>query len=62
MEGHILSTHDLEIFSLVVRSELKNKVKSVANLRGDLKSASQRPGASSWYLGSLFLKKAGLES
>ena len=56
----VLSTHDLEIFSLVVRSELKNKVKSVANLRG-MKVGFSTPGASSWYLGSLFLKKAGLD-
>ena len=56
----VLSTHDLEIFSLVVRSELKNKVKSVADLRG-MKVGFSTPGASSWYLGSLYLKKAGLD-
>ncbi len=56
----VLSTHDLEIFSLVVRSELKNKVKSVADLRG-MKVGFSTPGASSWYLGNLFLKKAGLD-
>jgi NitT/TauT family transport system substrate-binding protein len=56
----ILSTHDLEIFSLVVRSELKDKVKTVADLRG-LKVGYSTPGASSWYLGSLYLKKAGLD-
>lgn len=56
----VLSTHDLEIFSLVVRSELKNKVKRVADLRG-MKVGFSTPGASSWYLGSVFLKKAGLD-
>jgi NitT/TauT family transport system substrate-binding protein len=56
----VLSTHDLEIFSLVVRQELRNKVKSVADLRG-MKVGFSTPGASSWYLGSLFLKKAGLD-
>lgn len=56
----ILSTHDLEIFSLVVRSEMKNKVKTVADLRG-MKVGFSTPGASSWYLGSVFLKKAGLD-
>jgi ABC-type nitrate/sulfonate/bicarbonate transport system substrate-binding protein len=56
----VLSTHDLEIFSLVVRSALKDKVKTVSDLRG-LKVGFSTPGASSWYLGSLFLKKAGLD-
>src|SRR5579862_9775811 len=56
----LLSTHDLEIFSLVVRNELKDKVKTVADLKG-MKVGFSTPGASSWYLGSLFLKKAGLD-
>lgn len=56
----VFSTHDLEIFSLVVRSELKNKVRTVADLRG-MKVGFSTPGASSWYVGSLFLKKAGLD-
>lgn len=56
----VLATHDLEIFSLVVRSELKDKVKSVADLRGR-KVGFSTPGAASWYMGSLFLKKAGLD-
>lgn len=56
----VLSTHDLEIFSLVVRSELKDKVKTVADLRG-MKVGFSTPGAASWYLGSVFLKKAGLD-
>ncbi len=56
----VLSTHDLEIFSLVVRSKLKDKVKTVADLRG-MKVGFSTPGAASWYLGSVFLKKAGLD-
>ncbi len=56
----IISTHDLEIFSLVVRTELKDKVKTVADLRG-MKVGFSTPGAASWYMGSLFLKKAGLD-
>ncbi len=56
----VLSTHDLEIFSLVVRSDLKDKVKSVGDLRG-MKVGFSTPGAGSWYMGSLFLKKAGLD-
>jgi ABC-type nitrate/sulfonate/bicarbonate transport system substrate-binding protein len=55
----VISTHDLEIFSLVVRSELKDRVKTVADLRG-MKVGFTTPGAASWALGSVFLKKAGL--
>lgn len=55
----ILSTHDLEIFSLVVRSQLRDKVRTVADLRG-LKVGFSTPGAGSWYMGELFLKKSGL--
>lgn len=56
----IVSTHDLEIFALVVRSELRDKVKTVADLRG-MKVGFSTPGAGSWYMGSVFLKKAGLD-
>lgn len=56
----VMSMHDLEIFSLVVRSELKDKVKSVGDLRG-MTVGFSTPGAGSWYMGSLFLKKAGLD-
>jgi ABC-type nitrate/sulfonate/bicarbonate transport system substrate-binding protein len=56
----VLSTHDLEIFSLVVRSQLKNEVKTVADLRGRTVGFST-PGAGAWYMGSVFLKKAGLD-
>lgn len=56
----VLSTHDREIFSLVVRNSLKDKVKTVADLKG-MKVGFSTPGASSWYLGSLYLKKAGLD-
>ncbi len=56
----LLSLHDLEIFSLVVRNQLKDKVKSVADMRG-LKVGFSTPGAGSWYMGELFLKKSGLD-
>ncbi len=56
----ILSTHDLEIFSLVVRNELKDKVKTVADLKG-MKVGFSTPGASAWEIGSVFLKNAGLD-
>lgn len=55
----ILTTHEREIFSLVVRSELQDQVKAVADLRGR-KVGFSTPGAGSWYLGSLYLKQAGL--
>jgi len=57
----VLATHDLEIFSLVVRKELEGKVKTVADLKG-MKVGFSTPGASSWYIGSLFLKNAGLDT
>src|SRR5712691_4057140 len=56
----LLSLHDLEIFSLVVRSPLRDKVKTVADVRG-LKVGFSTPGAGSWYMGELFLKKSGLD-
>ena len=57
----VLATHDLEIFSLVVRKELEGKVKTVADLKG-MKVGFSTPGASAWYIGSLFLKNAGLDT
>jgi NitT/TauT family transport system substrate-binding protein len=56
----VLSCHDLEIFSLVVRRELEGQVRTVADLRGR-KVGFSTPGAASWYMGELFLKKAGLD-
>jgi NitT/TauT family transport system substrate-binding protein len=56
----VLSTHDLEIFSLVVRSQLKDKVKTVTDLRG-MRVGFSTPGAGSWYMGELYLKKSGLD-
>jgi NitT/TauT family transport system substrate-binding protein len=56
----LLSLHDLEIFSLVVRSQLKDKVKTVQDVRG-LKVGFSTPGAGSWYMGQLYLKKSGLD-
>ncbi len=56
----VAALHDLEIFSLVVRNELKDKVKTVADLKG-MKVGFSSPGASAWYIGSLYLKRAGLD-
>jgi len=56
----VLSTHDLEIFSMVVRSQLRDKVKTVGDLRG-LRVGFSTPGAGSWYMGELYMKKSGLD-
>src|SRR5215831_14187726 len=56
----LVSLHDLEIFSLVVRSQLKDKVRTVPDIKG-LKVGFSTPGSGSWYLGELYLKKSGLD-
>lgn len=56
----VASLHDKEIFTLVVRSELKDKVKTVADLRG-LRVGFSSPGAGAWAAASLYLKKSGLD-
>lgn len=56
----IFSAHDLEIFSLVVRSDLEGEVDSVEDLEG-MKVGYSDPGSGSWYMGSVFLRKAGLD-
>src|SRR5262249_24657787 len=56
----LVATHDREAFSLIVRSELKESVKSVADLRGR-KVGYSMPGSGAWALGTAFLKKAGLD-
>jgi len=56
----ILAVHDKEIFSLVVRSELKDRVKTVSDLRG-MKVGFSAPGAGAWAAASLYLKKSGLD-
>jgi len=55
----VLTTYDREIFSLVVRSQLKDKVKQVSDLRG-MKVGFSTPGAGSWAMGNVYLEKAGL--
>lgn len=56
----IASMHDMETFSLLVRSELKDQVKTVADLKGRTVGFST-PGAGAWALGSVFLRGAGLD-
>jgi len=56
----VIELHDQEIFGLVVRSQLKDQVKTVKDLKGR-KVGYTTPGSGSWALGNVFLKKAGLD-
>jgi NitT/TauT family transport system substrate-binding protein len=56
----VIELHDQEIFGIVVRSQLKDQVKSVKDLRGK-KLGFTTPGSGSWALGNVYLKKAGLD-
>ena len=56
----VLALHDREIFSLVVRNELKGQVRRVEDLRGKAVGFSL-PGAGSWMAANVFLRKAGLD-
>jgi ABC-type nitrate/sulfonate/bicarbonate transport system substrate-binding protein len=56
----VLALHDREIFSLVVRNELKGQVKQVQDLRGRI-LGSPIPGSGGWMAANLFLRKAGLD-
>jgi len=56
----LIALHDREIFNLLVRSEHRDRVRSVADLRG-MRVGFSTPGAGSWYIGSVFLKSAGLD-
>ncbi len=55
----VLTTYDREIFSMIVRTPLKDRVKQVADLKG-MKVGFSTPGAGSWAMGSVYLEKAGL--
>lgn len=56
----VFQTHDREIFSFVVRSALKDKVKTVADLKG-MTVGFTTPGAGAWAFAQIFLKQAGLD-
>ncbi len=56
----VFQTHDREIFSFVVRSGLKDKVKTVADLKG-MKVGFTTPGAGAWAFAQIFLKQAGID-
>ncbi|TMF53555.1 MAG: hypothetical protein E6I19_13355 [Chloroflexi bacterium] len=55
----VVSTYDREIFSLLVRTQLKDKVKTVADLKG-MNIGVTGPGSGSWAMANVYLKKAGL--
>jgi NitT/TauT family transport system substrate-binding protein len=56
----LVSMHDREAFSLIVRSDLRKTVKTLGDLRGK-RIGYSTPGSGSWALGTSFLKKAGLD-
>ena len=55
----VVATYDREIFSLLVRSQLKDQVKTVADLKGKNVGVTGA-GSGSWAMANVYLKKAGL--
>jgi NitT/TauT family transport system substrate-binding protein len=56
----VATTHDHELFSLIVRNELQSQLKQVADLRGKRVGYSM-PGSGSWAAAVTYLSKAGLD-
>ncbi len=56
----VVQLHDQEIFGLVVRTQLKDQVKTVKDLKGK-KIGYTTPGSGTWALANVYLKKAGLD-
>ncbi|HID91069.1 TPA: ABC transporter substrate-binding protein [Candidatus Bathyarchaeota archaeon] len=56
----ILAMHSREIFTLLVRADLKDRVKGVADLKG-LTVGFSSPGSGSWAFAIYFLQQAGLD-
>jgi len=56
----VIELHDQEIFGIVVRTQLKDQVKAVKDLKGK-KIGFTTPGSGTWALGNVYLKKAGLD-
>src|SRR5712692_5678716 len=56
----VVELHDQEFFGLIVRTQLKDQIKTVKDLRGR-KIGYTTPGSGSWALGNVYLKKAGLD-
>jgi len=57
---YIASIHDYEMFSFLVRSALKDKVKTIQDLKG-LKVGYSTPGAGAWGWARVYLKGSGLD-
>ncbi len=55
----VVATYDREIFSLLVRGQLKDQVKTVADLKGKNVGITG-PGSGSWAMANVYLKRAGL--
>ena len=55
----VVATYDREIFSLLVRTQLKDSVKAVADLKGKNVGVTGA-GSGSWAMANVYLKKAGL--
>ena len=55
----VIATYDREIFSLLVRTPLKDSVKTVADLKGKNVGVTGA-GSGSWAMANVYLKKAGL--
>lgn len=55
----VIATYDREIFSLLVRTPLKDTVKTVADLKGKNVGVTGA-GSGSWAMANVYLKKAGL--
>lgn len=56
----LVSLHDREIFSLIVRSELQAHIKTVADLKGRTIGFT-RPGSGAWALAQVYVSEAGLD-
>jgi len=56
----ISAVYNREIFSLLVRNELRDQVRSVQDLRGKKIGVTQ-PGSGSWAIASAYLGRAGLD-
>jgi NitT/TauT family transport system substrate-binding protein len=55
----VIVTYEREIFSLLVRTQLKDQVKTVADLKGKNVGVTGA-GSGSWAMANVYLKKAGL--
>lgn len=56
----VMDVYDREIFSVIVRTDLRDEVRTVGDLRNRTVGFSS-PGASAWYVGNAYLKHDGLD-